>query len=105
MDEIEIGRILSSEPEIEPSPEFQRRVLETLRREAAAPAPIPFPWVRLIPALVGLAAVVGGLAVQASSGALLGPAPALPADQIAEVLLALGIAWLAPRFSSRVLER
>ncbi len=57
-DEGEINRILSREDEILPSSGFAVSVMEAVRREAAAPPPIPFPWKRALPGLV-----VGGLAL------------------------------------------
>ena len=57
-DEDEIDRILSGEGEILPSSGFAVSVMDAVRREAAAPPPIPFPWKR---ALLGL--VAGGLAL------------------------------------------
>jgi hypothetical protein len=51
-DEDEIDRILSGEDEILPSSGFAVSVMDTVRREAAAPPPIPFPWKRALPGLV-----------------------------------------------------
>src|SRR5271169_5985929 len=57
-EEDEMNRILSSEDEILPSSGFAVSVMDAVRREAAAPPPIPFPWKRALPGLV-----VAGLAV------------------------------------------
>jgi hypothetical protein len=57
-DEDELNRILSREDEILPSSGFTGSVMDAVRREVAAPPPIPFPWKR---AMAGL--VVGGLAL------------------------------------------
>jgi len=51
-DEDEIDRILSREDEILPSSGFALSVMDAVRREAAAPPPIPFPWKRALPGLV-----------------------------------------------------
>jgi hypothetical protein len=51
-DESEINRILSQEDEILPSSGFAVSVMDEVRREAAAPPPIPFPWKRALPGLV-----------------------------------------------------
>jgi hypothetical protein len=48
----EINRILSRQDEILPSSGFAASVMDTVRREAAAPPPIPFPWKRALPGLV-----------------------------------------------------
>jgi hypothetical protein len=52
----EIDRMLAREEEILPSSGFAVSVMDAVRREAAAPPPIPFPWKRALPGLV-----VGGL--------------------------------------------
>jgi len=59
-EEDEMNRILSREDEILPSSGFAVSVMDAVRREAAAPPPIPFPWKRAVPGLVaaGLAAVL-----------------------------------------------
>ena len=59
-EEDEMNRILSSEDEILPSSGFAVSVMDAVRREAAAPPPIPFPWKRALPGLVaaGLALVL-----------------------------------------------
>ncbi len=54
----EIDRILSREDEILPSSGFAVSVMDAVRREAAAPPPIPFPWKRALPGLV-----LGGFAL------------------------------------------
>jgi hypothetical protein len=51
-DDDEINRILSSEEEILPSSGFAVSVMDAVRREAAAPPPIAFPWKRALPGLV-----------------------------------------------------
>jgi hypothetical protein len=48
----EIDRILSRKDEILPSSGFTVSVMDAVRREAAAPPPIPFPWKRALPGLV-----------------------------------------------------
>ena len=52
MEHDEIDRILCREDEILPSSGFAVSVMDAVRREAAAPAPIPFPWKRALPGLV-----------------------------------------------------
>ncbi len=42
-----IDRILVTEQELTPGPDFGTRVMEAVRREADAP-PIPFPWARFV---------------------------------------------------------
>ena len=61
----EIDRALAREDDILPSSGFAASVMDAVRREAAAPPPIPFPWKRALPGLVvagvGLAAVYPSL--------------------------------------------
>jgi len=52
MGDEEIDRVLSREDEILPSSGFAVSVMDAVRREAAAPPPIPFPWKRALPGLV-----------------------------------------------------
>jgi len=47
----EIDRILSHEEELLPSSGFAASVMGAVRREAAVPPPIPFPWKRALPGL------------------------------------------------------
>ncbi len=56
----EFDRILSEE-EILPSSGFAVSVMEAVRREAAAPPPIPFPWKRALPGAVFAAATLIGI--------------------------------------------
>jgi hypothetical protein len=53
----EFDRIMSEE-EILPSSGFAASVMEVVRREAAAPPPIPFPWKRALPGAVFAAATL-----------------------------------------------
>ena len=59
----EFDRIMQEE-EILPSSGFAASVMEAVRREAAVPPPIPFPWKRALPgALFAAATLIGILAV------------------------------------------
>ena len=51
-DSEEVDRMLSSEDEILPSSGFAVAVMDAVRREAAAPPPIPFPWKRALPGMI-----------------------------------------------------
>ncbi len=56
----ELDRILSAEEPIVPSSGFAASVMDAVRREAATPPPIPFPWKRALPGIVvGIAALAG----------------------------------------------
>ncbi len=54
----ELDRILGANEGLEPSSGFTRRVMEALEQDRSTPSPIPFPWMRLLPALLGLGIVV-----------------------------------------------
>ena len=58
-----IDRILATEEALIPSSGFLASVMERVREEAAAPAPIPFPWKRALPGMVVVAGVLGAGAV------------------------------------------
>lgn len=52
-----LDRILGSEGDLAPSSGFAASVMEHVRREAAVPQPISFPWKRALPGMI--AAAVG----------------------------------------------
>jgi len=56
----DLDRILASEETIEPSSGFAASVMDGVRREAAIPAPIPFPWRRLVPGLAACLLLTAG---------------------------------------------
>lgn len=112
-----VERILASEERLVPSSGFMAGVMERVREEAAAPAPIPFPWKRIAPGLVLMAGVFGWGAWQAARFA--GPAmhelaqssPQIPAaqlpqlEQAAWVVLALAVSWAGWALSMRLVRR
>ena len=55
----EIGRILATEDALVPSSGFLASVMERVREEAAAPAPIPFPWKRALPGAIAALGMLG----------------------------------------------
>lgn len=85
----ELDRILAGEPEVRPSPMFAAKVMHAVRREAAAPPPIPFPWKRALP---GFAAGATFIAFAASA------APAQDSQQTLQAWLdaatRAGAPWL-----------
>ncbi len=108
----ELDRILASEQPLVPSSGFLASVMEKVGEGAAAPAPIPFPWKRIVP---GVALVIGigcysGVSLIRHGiqglGAATIPQPRIPAaaihpvEQAGWVALALGISlfsWLLSR--------
>lgn len=53
-----LDRVLRTEEALAPSSGFVSAVMERVREEAVAPAPIPFPWKRVLP---GAVVAAGGL--------------------------------------------
>lgn len=90
MKDQDLDRLLSDTPRLDPGPAFTWKVMAQVRREAAAPPPIPFPWARLA---LGLGLVVALLVV----GLAALPPAAGPIAPAAGVLDALrDAAWLRP---------
>ena len=95
MSDAEIDHTLSRRDEILPSSGFVASVMDAVRREAAAPPPIPFPWKRALPVLaLALAAVVAvvvaGIAAFTQFGGATGPsAGALSSSSPSAVLNSL----------------
>jgi hypothetical protein len=56
MSDDDLDRLLSEKDDIVPSSGFASSVMDAVRREATAPPPIPFPWKRALPGVVGAAA-------------------------------------------------
>ena len=55
----EFERALFKEEEILPTSGFTAAVMEAVRREAATPQPIPFPWKRALPGAMVLCLTIG----------------------------------------------
>jgi hypothetical protein len=88
-----LDRILSSEDQIVPSSGFAASVMEAVRREAATPPPIPFPWKRALPGFVlGVIALATLLLV---GFALRGPAAPAAAPSVYTLPQLLAAARLA----------
>jgi hypothetical protein len=112
-----IDRILASEETLLPSSGFLASVMESVRVEAAAPAPIPFPWKRAIPGILAVVGVLGWGAfklVQDGPPSLasinvappqLTAAAIQPVEQAGWVALALGASLLSWLLSRRLAGR
>lgn len=75
MTDAQLDRALGAEQDgILPSSGFADAVMFAVRAEAAAPAPIPFPWKRAVPGLIGAAAALGMLVAWLVKAAAAGPA-------------------------------
>jgi len=98
----EVDHILSTEREIIPSSGFVTSVMDAVRHDAAAPPPIPFPWMRALPGLcaAGLALVSVFIAGSALfiRGTATQPLPARLLSALAlilEVWKIVGASWIA----------
>lgn len=112
-----IDRILAGEDRLVPSSGFAASVMERVREEAAAPAPIPFPWKRILPGMIVVAAALGWCVFELSQS-LVSMAMSLPVlalsvsvgnvqayatgGSIALALLAPLLSWL---FARRLMGR
>ena len=99
----EIDRILSERDDLRPSSGFTDAVMEAVRREAATPPPIPFPWRRAWPVLAAGAAVlalVPGVFVLEKAGAwrvAVPPELGWVAIAAAVTLASIAFSWRAVR--------
>jgi len=103
-----LDRILSEDDSLEPSSGFGASVMDAVRRQAAEPQPIPFPWLRFA---IGLAACIvlgaAGAKLLAKAGHVLASVAPLSALQaslapLAAVLPVLGWAAAAIALSAAV---
>lgn len=105
MNDPEIDRILSRQDEILPSSGFAASVMEAVRREAAAPPPIAFPWKRALPGIVLAALVLAlvlfvGVAIIAqigrgTSSLLLATTPSFLPTLVWQVAIRSAVGWTA----------
>jgi hypothetical protein len=72
--------ILSDEQEILPSSGFAASVMESVRQEASAPPPIPFPWKRALPGLVASCLLLVALVCLVHAQLQQGAAASLPSS-------------------------
>jgi hypothetical protein len=117
MNDEKLDKILAGEEELIPSSGFLASVMERVHEEDAAPPPIPFPWVRAVPAIVVAAVVLGGgavelvrLAIPFVKGLALAPphisaALVQPLEQAGWVALALVVSLLCSLLSRRLAGR
>ena len=113
----DFDRLLSSEEQIVPSPGFADAVMQAVRREAAVPPPISFPWKCALPGLVlaGLLALAlllvplptvrAEIAILASTRlpVLLAAMPKMTRRLGLDwLMLALFLAWASVKLSTRL---
>jgi len=113
----EIDRILATEQPLVPTSGFLASVMERVREEAAAPAPIPFPWKRALPGMVVAAGILGAGAFEfvrhalPAAGELTLAVPQIsvvalrPLEQVGWVALALGASLFSWMLSKRLAGR
>lgn len=112
-----IERILAAEGELIPSSGFLSSVMEQVEEEAATPAPIPFPWKRILPGLVLIAGALGwgvvelvrhGVPAMEAATVVPPPFPAIapePLRLVGWVAAALGVSLLSWLLSRRLAGR
>jgi hypothetical protein len=113
----EIDRILATEDALVPSSGFLAAVMERVREEAAAPAPIPFPWKRALPGAIVIVGAFGAAAFElvrqglqaAGEFTLTTPhisvAMERPLEQAGWIALALGVSLFSWLLSKRLAGR
>ena len=108
----ELDRILGTDEGLEPSSGFTRRVMNALKhdRRTPPPPPIPFPWMRLLPALLGALGIVVAFALFLATEPV-ETTPALDvmrwldhplAGPLGWAVLSLIGSWIAVRLSMRL---
>lgn len=100
MEHDELDRLLSEDDRLIPSSGFTAAVMNAVLREGAAPAPLPFPWKRALPGILGGAmTLIGAICAGA---VMFSEAHALPPDAFERMIASLrdvvtnnGMSWLA----------
>jgi hypothetical protein len=117
MEPTEIDRILATDEELLPSSGFLASVMERVQEEAAAPAPIPFPWKLAVPGMVLAVGVLGWGAIELVRMVLPAvreislSAPNLPGtfnrplEDVGWVAMALAVSLLSSLLSRRLAGR
>jgi hypothetical protein len=93
----ELDRILSSEAQLEPSPELARRVMAEVLREAGAPPPLAFPWRRVVAAAVLLGIANTGFAAMPTQRVISAIDGTVAGVVLGTLAIVLGTFWMAWR--------
>lgn len=112
----DLDRILGSEERLEPSSGLADSIMEAVREEAHAPAPLAFPWLRLVPGIaVSVALLVAGTVMVLSHGipesAAITPEQAMewlrsePVYPWALLVLSLAVSWFAWKLPTKLAAR
>jgi uncharacterized membrane protein len=86
MTDDDLDHILSRDDDIVPSSGFVSSVMDAVRREAATPPAIPFPWKRALPGLVAWAVMLV---------LLFAPQTASAPDRLPQAAASIGAGWIA----------
>jgi hypothetical protein len=111
-----LDRILAAEEELVPSSGFLASVMERVQEEAATPAPIPFPWKRVVVGIVIVVGLLGWCSVEMLRQGLPNPhwgaliphfsfALTRPMEGLGWVSAALGISLASWLLSKRMMGR
>ncbi len=91
----ELERILANEEELQPMTGFSTRVMRAVREEAAATAPMAFPWARFLPGfLLNLGLLLGAAVWVILERGSLSPAQPIPAEWFSDPQVQ-GLLWAA----------
>ena len=81
----DLDRILSDQDDIAPSSGFVSSVMHAVRVEAAAPQPIPFPWVRAVPVFVAFLVLLAAIVIGVAEAVRIPVAAAAPWPKLSEL--------------------
>lgn len=87
-----IVRALTHQEDIQPSSGFVLSVMDAVRQEAAAPQPIPFPWLRVLPGMVLMGVILIVLGILATQQAASLTTVITP---VMKPAMSLGLGWAA----------
>jgi len=95
----DLDRILSTDQDVVPSSAFVENMMAAVRREASTPAPISFPWWRVVPGFaIGTVALTAFLVIAAiqfyEGAAVAGPVPRVFVN-VLETTTRVGLGWIA----------
>ena len=105
----DLDRILSRDDDIMPSSGFVSSVMDAVRREAATPPAIPFPWRRAVPGFVAWAVTLVAVVVAAfrwtedpSASAIAGLVEAAASIGAGWIVLALLMSFVSVKLAMRL---
>jgi hypothetical protein len=97
MNHDDIDQVLAIAEKIAPSPGFLASVMEEVEREAAAPAPLEFPWIRVLPQFLATIVAIAA-AIWHAIGVLSDPAIIAALNeqilQLSTLAAGMGLQWI-----------